>query len=118
MEFNYSKVSFHSFVHEIRFIIIFYIIGDWASTWYAMPYGEEFNPLPALILEHYGIFSLLVLKIILVFGLFFIFPIIKLFPAKWIFTKHVIEFLGILATVNNIMVVWYGNSFIQAMGWF
>ena len=117
MEFNYSRVSFHSFVYEVRFIIIFYIIGDWASTWYALPYGEEFNPLPALILEHYGIYSLLLLKIILILGLFFIFPLIKLFPVKWIFTKRVIEFLGIMATINNIMVVWYANSFIQAMGW-
>lgn len=112
-----SRVSFLSFVHEVRFIIIFYIIGDWASTWYALPYGEEANPIPAWILEQYGIFYLLVLKVVLILGLFLIYPLIKAFPVKWVFTKHFVELMGFMATINNIMVVWYGNSLIQAVGW-
>ncbi|MCQ1535272.1 hypothetical protein FTO70_06120 [Methanosarcina sp. KYL-1] len=112
----FSKDSFFYYLHEIRFIIVFYVIGDWASTYYAMPFGREFNPLPAMIIEKYGIFYLLILKIVLILSLFLLFPLIKKFPRKWVFTKHIIELLGVMATINNIMVIWYDNSLIQIMG--
>ena len=111
-----TRGSFSSYLYEIRFIILFYVIGDWASTVYALPQGIEYNPVPAMILENYGIYHLLLIKIGFIFLLFYVAPMIKTSAGRWALTKHIIEFVGIFVTVNNLMVVCYGNSLIQALG--
>lgn len=116
MNTYFSKAKFLEYIYEIRFIILFYVIGDLISTYYAMPVGQEFNPFPAMVIEKYGIFYLMVLKIGLILGFFFIFPGVAKYPRKWFFTKRIIELFGVLATVNNIMVILYQNSLIQAIG--
>ncbi len=108
--------SFSSYLYEIRFIILFYVIGDWASTVYALPSGMEYNPVPAMILENYGIYHLLLVKIGFILLLFYVAPIIRVSRGRWALTKHIIESVGIFVTANNLMVIWYGNSLIQALG--
>lgn len=92
------------------------MIGDWVSTVYALPFGEEYNSVPALILENYGIYHLLLIKIGFILLLFYIAPIIQVSRFRWNVTKHIIEFVGILVTINNLLVVFNGNSLIQALG--
>ena len=92
------------------------MIGDWASTVYALPFGSEYNSVPAMILENGGIYYLLLVKICFILLLYYIAPSIKISAFRWALTKHTIEFVGILVTINNLMVVWYGNSIIQAIG--
>jgi hypothetical protein len=111
-----NRGSFSSYLYEIRFIIIFYVIGDWASTVYALSQGTEYNPIPAMILENYGIYHLLLVKIGFILLLFYVAPMIKASGEKWDLTKHTIESVGIFVTINNLMVIWYGNSLIQAIG--
>lgn len=116
MEVHNIRGSFSSFLYEIRFIIFFYVIGDWASTVYALPQGTEYNPVPAMILENYGIYHLLFVKVGFIFLLFYAAPLIKTSVERWAFTKRIIESVGIFVTINNLMVIWYGNSLIQAIG--
>lgn len=116
MEVYNIRSSFSSYLYEIRFILLFYVIGDWASTVYALPFATEYNPVPAMILEHYGIYHLLLIKIGFVMLLFYAAPAIKVSKDRWDLTKRIIEFIGILVTVNNLMVIWSGNSLIQALG--
>lgn len=92
------------------------MIGDWASTVYALPFGEEYNSVPALILENYGIYHLLLIKIGFILLLFYIAPFIQVSRFRWNVTKHIIESVGILVTINNLLVVFNGNSLIQALG--
>jgi hypothetical protein len=92
------------------------VIGDWASTAFALPFGAEYNSVPAMILENYGIYYLLLVKIGFILLLFYISPLIKISQFRWDITKHVIEFIGIMVTINNLMVIFVGNSLIQAMG--
>jgi|NGEPerStandDraft_6_1074524.scaffolds.fasta_scaffold52535_3 hypothetical protein len=108
--------SFSSYLYEIRFIILFYVIGDWASTVFALPFGEEYNSVPAMILENYGIYHLLLIKVGFIFLLFYLAPVIKVSKYRWAITKHIIESVGILVTINNLMVIFNGNSLIQAIG--
>lgn len=108
--------SFSYFLYEIRFIILFYVIGDWASTVFALPFGEEYNSVPAMILENYGIYHLLLIKVGFIFLLFYLAPVIKVSKYRWAITKHIIESVGILVTINNLMVIFIGNSLIQAIG--
>jgi hypothetical protein len=69
-----------------------------------------------MILEYYGIYHLLLVKVGFIFLLFYVAPLIKTSSKRWTFTKHIIESVGIFVTANNLMVVWYGNSLIQALG--
>jgi hypothetical protein len=108
--------TFSSYLYEIRFIILFYVIGDWASTACALPFGVEYNSVPAMLLTNYGIYCLLLVKVGFILMLFYTAPVIKGSRYRWAFTKHIIESVGILATINNLMVIWYGNSLIQIIG--
>jgi hypothetical protein len=108
--------SFISYLYEVRYIILFYVIGDWASTVFALPFGTEYNSVPAMILENYGIYHLLLIKIGFILLLFFISPMIQISRIKWSITKHIIESIGILVTINNLLVIFIGNSLIQALG--
>jgi hypothetical protein len=110
------RSSFSSYLYEIRFIILFYVIGDWASTVYALPFATEFNPVPAMILENYGIYHLLLIKVAFVLLLFYAAPAIRVSKERWDLTKRIIEFIGILVTVNNLMVICNGCSLIQVLG--
>ncbi|MCO5380975.1 MAG: hypothetical protein NHB15_01615 [Methanosarcina barkeri] len=68
------RSSFSSYLYEVRFIILFYVIGDWTSTAYALPSGAEYNPVPAMILENYGIYHLLLIKMGFILLLFYVAP--------------------------------------------
>jgi hypothetical protein len=116
LEVYNTRGSFSSYIYEVRFIILFYVIGDWASTVYALPQGTEYNPVPAMILENYGIYHLLLVKLGFILMLFYAAPLIKTSVSRWIFTKRIIEFVGIFVTINNLMVIWSGISLIQAIG--
>jgi len=107
---------FISYLYDIRFIILFYVVGDWVSTVYALPFGVEYNTLPAMILEHYGVYYLLLPKIGIILALFYIAPMMKLVRYTWPILKHTIEFIGVLVTVNNLMVIFMGYSLVQAIG--
>jgi hypothetical protein len=110
------RSSFSSFLYEIRFIILFYVIGDWASTVYALPFATEFNPVPAMILENYGVYHLLLIKVVFVLLLFYMAPMLKVSKGRWALTKHIIESIGVLVTANNLLVITYGSSLIQVLG--
>jgi hypothetical protein len=110
------RQSFIPYLYEVRFIILFYVIGDWASTVYALPFGTEYNSVPAMILENFGIYHLLLIKIGFILLLFYLAPMIKVSKFRWAVTKHTIESIGIVVTINNLMVIFNGNSLIQAIG--
>jgi uncharacterized BrkB/YihY/UPF0761 family membrane protein len=116
LEVHNIRKSLIPYLYEVRFIILFYVIGDWASTVYALPFGTEYNSVPAMILENYGIYHLLLIKIAFILLLFYIAPTIQVSKFRWAITKHTIESIGILVTINNLLVVFNGNSLIQAIG--
>jgi hypothetical protein len=116
LEVHNFRKSFTSYLYEVRFIILFYVIGDWVSTVYALPFGSEYNSVPAIILQNFGIYHLLLIKIGFILLLFYIAPMIQVSKFRWAATKHIIEFIGIMVTVNNLLVVFNGSSLIQAFG--
>ena len=76
----------------------------------------EYNSLPAIILKNYGIYSLLLPKIGIILLLFYMSPKIKSVKYRWSLLKHIIEFIGIVVTINNLMVILVGYSLVQAIG--
>jgi hypothetical protein len=107
-----------SFLYESKFVILLYVIGDWLTTAIALPVGMEYNSVPAAILGRTGIGGLLVVKLIFMVALYWAYITwttddkIK----RWKYVKHFIEFVGIFAIINNLMVVTMGSSLIQIMG--
>jgi len=96
-----------------------YVIGDWATTAYALPVGAEYNYVPSLILVRAGIYGLLVAKFVFVILLYWGY-INWVSNNKqviyWKLLKHFIEIVGVFLVTNNLMVIMFGNSLIQVMG--
>ena len=63
---NCTNFSLRSILWEIRVIILFYVIGDWLSTAYALPNGQEGNILLSPLISTSGIYGLLLLKLLFV----------------------------------------------------
>lgn len=115
---NWQNVK--SFLYDSKFVILLYVIGDWTTTAYALPIGMEYNSIPAIILDKSGILGLLVIKLLFLVLLYWCYmrwvKSANVRMKHWNATKHFIELVGLFAVVNNLMVIFYGNSLIQVMG--
>jgi hypothetical protein len=119
-----KKYEFTSFLYDVRYIILLYIIGDISSTYYAinMQFGTEGNGILSSLFETYGMITTLVfLKTIFVLILYTVFlykdnhkKIIKVNNKKvtgWYLIKNYLIILGIIICMNNFYVIIY-NTFI------
>ncbi|NPE28546.1 hypothetical protein HNV12_11360 [Methanococcoides sp. SA1] len=98
-----------SFLHDIRYVLLFYIVGDILTTYIGINggYGFESNPL----LTSFGLTYLLKLLFLCLLGILYIRTIEM--PLLWDSTRHSVVLIGIFATANNLMVIYYGYSPIQ-----
>ena len=117
MGINWKNVK--SFLYESKFIILLYVIGDWATTVYALPVGVEYNSIPSLILARTGIYGLLFVKLVFMVLLYwgYVHWVSNNTQVKnWKIVKHFIEIVGVFVVTNNLMVIMFGNSLVQMMG--
>lgn len=110
-----------SFFREIRYIILFYILGDFITTMHALRYGFEENGLLATIMAEYGVWSLLLLKILFVGVVYYNYLTIKAANSRgmdllWSISKKGITFTGIFLVINNLFVIFGSYSLLQLMG--
>ncbi|WP_321417758.1 hypothetical protein [uncultured Methanomethylovorans sp.] len=115
-----TKFSLRSILWEIRVIILFYVIGDWLSTAYALPKGQEGNILLSPLISISGIYGLLLLKLLFVALLVFNLYILnnckhEIAPYLKEGLKSSVAILGIVLTMNNILVGLYNWSFLGYM---
>lgn len=115
-----TKSSLRSILWEIRVIILFYVIGDWLSTAYALPSGHEGNVLLSPFISISGIYGLLLLKLLFVGLLVMNFYILnncryEIAPYLKEGLKSSVAALGIVLTINNILVGLYDWSFLGSM---
>lgn len=115
-----TKSSLRSILWEIRVIILFYVIGDWLSTAYALPNGQEGNILLSPLISISGIYGLLLLKLLFVALLVFNLYILnnckhEIAPYLKEGLKSSVATLGIVLTINNILVGLYNWSFLGSM---
>ncbi|MBC7085166.1 MAG: hypothetical protein H5T43_02185 [Methanomethylovorans sp.] len=119
--FAHNIRNFPSFLMEIRYIILFYILGDFITTMHALQYGFEENKFLAAFMDAYGIWSLLFLKLLFILIVYYNYVSIKNANSKnmnllWTLSKKGIAFTGLFLMINNIMVIWYDYSLLQLMG--
>jgi hypothetical protein len=115
-----TNSSLRSILWEIRIIILFYVIGDWLSTAYALPNGQEGNILLSSFITNNGIYGLLLLKLLFAVLLVINFYVLnncrhEVVPYLKEGLKSSVAILGIVLTVNNILVGLYGWSFLGSM---
>ncbi len=100
-----------SFLHEIRHIIFFYIIGDLITTQGALRLGAyEANPF--LI----SFTTAVVLKLVFLVLLFVVYRSLQQRKLSWDICRHSIAGIGVIATVSNLLVILWGSSLFQLAG--
>lgn len=109
------KEELASFLFDVRYVILFYVLGDWLTTMYALEYGFEANLLPALVIAKYGIFHVLLLKFIFMVLLFRSYRVIRIFPWLWDFTRKTVAGIGLVVSVENFMVILLGSRFFHSL---
>jgi hypothetical protein len=117
---EHANSSLRSILWEIRIIILFYVIGDWLSTAYALPNGQEGNILLSPFISGSGIYGLLLLKLLFVGLLVANFYILnncrhEIAPYLKEGLKSSVAALGIVLTINNILVGLYDWSFLGSV---
>ncbi|MCD4703104.1 MAG: hypothetical protein K8R64_02175 [Methanosarcinaceae archaeon] len=113
--------SILQFLWEIRYIIIFYIVGDSITTIYALAYGYEANFFLAEIIFKYGIYSVFLLKLLFIALIFYNYKKLidldhSMAPLLWKGVKYSISTLGIFLTVNNLLIVYLNWSLLRIIG--
>ncbi len=109
------------FLMEIKYILLFYILGDFITTIHALRYGFEENGLLATIMAEYGVWSLLLLKILFIGLVYYNYLAIKAANSRWMdllwsMSKKGITFAGIFLVINNLFVIFGSYSLLQLMG--
>lgn len=108
-----QKGEIASFLYDVRYVILFYVLGDWLTTMYALEYGFEGNILPAIVIAKYGIFHVLLLKFLFMVLLYRAYRVIRNFPWLWDFTRKTVAGIGLVVSVENFMVILLGSRFFQ-----
>ncbi len=121
IEYGPGLQELTEFIYEAKYILLFYVIGDIITTFHALKYGFEENVFLAAMMEHFGMWSLLILKMIFVIIAYWNYHQIRIWDDSrahllWDVTKYLIVSVGIVLVVNNTMVICGFCSLLQLLG--
>jgi hypothetical protein len=107
-----------SFYAEVKYILLFYVFGDFFTTMYALQYGFEENSILSFVIENFGIWSLLTLKCSFLGLVYYNYLAIKSSDSKWLnlfwsASKKSIITVGAFLVLNNLLVIYGSYSLIQ-----
>lgn len=106
---SWKNISINDFFRDVRYILIFYVIGDLLTTFFALETGTgyEANFIIAGLLENYGYYSIVLLKLFFLSFCFADYLYLKSrgYCSMWNLTRHMIAILGILVVINNLLVI-------------
>ncbi len=111
------------FLHDARYIILLYIAGDFLTTFHALNngYGFEENGLLSGIMADNGIWSLLLIKMLILLVIYWNYRAIKTsvhsYAKKlWDFSRTGISLFGLILVINNMMVILVRLSLFEYLG--
>jgi hypothetical protein len=118
-----EKINLSEFLYEIRYVLLFYIIGDIITTMLPISSGlaQETNPFLAFIIENFGVVGLVGIKVLYILVLLMIreiwvrAPCIEWEPRNWCISLNIISTMGIFLVINNLMVYTHGYTMIQML---
>jgi hypothetical protein len=115
--FEYSVKDLFVFLSDIKYIILFYVFGDFLTTIGALNFGVEQNGFIAFVLAEFGLGGFLLLKLLFIVVVYLNHKLIRQCDLSWSSfmwntSKSVIAVLGIVLVVNNLMVMLTQTSLI------
>ncbi|MDA0524833.1 hypothetical protein [Methanococcoides alaskense] len=116
-----SVKEFNAFLYDIRYILVFYVLGDFITTAKALYCGVEANGFMALVMAEFGVWALFALKLVFVLIVYWIYKgsfssCDKQNNDIWAMMKGLITFVGVFLVVNNLLVIWGSFSILQLFG--
>lgn len=116
----YSLREFNSFLYDIRYILLFYVLGDFITTAQALSIGVEENGFLMLIIAEFGVWAFFALKIGFIFVVYWFYKDLMSSSSQmselWPMVKGAIAFVGVFLVVNNLMVIWGNFGILQLLG--
>ena len=109
------------FLYDIRYIIMFYVLGDFFTTAGALGYGVEENLFISYVLSEFGIWAFFGLKMLFIMIVYCVYKDIRKsgsVPSMQVLkaSKFIMTFAGIFLVVNNSLVMWGSFSLLQLLG--
>lgn len=107
-------VDLYRFLKDIKFVLLFYVIGDLLTTIYAIETGlaYEGNPFVSAFASIHGLYSIVVFKVFFILALLGSYAYIIRFSAKkhtqtfvWDALRHTLAIMGVLIILNNLLVM-------------
>lgn len=91
------------------------------TTLHALNYGVEENGFLVIIIAEFGIWSMLLLKMVFLSIVYWNYQVLNDPSTKWTtmiwdFSRKGIALVGLFLVVNNLMVIFMQNSLIQVLG--
>lgn len=116
-----SVKEFNDFLYDIRYILVFYVLGDFIITTKALNYGVEANGFMALVISEFGVWVLFALKLVFVLIVHWIYKDAFSSSKKektylWPMMRSLITSVGIFLVINNLLVIWGSFSLLQLLG--
>jgi hypothetical protein len=113
----------YRFLHDARYIILLYIVGDFLTTFHALNngYGFEENGFLSGIMAEHGLWSLLVVKLLILLVIYWSYRSIKAsvhsYAGKlWDISRLGIGLFGLVLVINNLMVIFVRLSLFEYLG--
>lgn len=114
----HAQISIRDFFYDIRYVFLFYVIGDISTTVFALEneLGYEANSIISFFLANYGYASLVLIKLLFLFVCFMDYIYLKKRDhlSTWNVTRHSVSLLGIMVVANNLLVIGGAGS---PLGW-
>ncbi|WP_214045027.1 DUF5658 family protein [Methanomethylovorans sp.] len=108
-------LDIYGFLKDIRFVLLFYVIGDLLTTIYAIQTGlaQEGNPVVSAFASMNGIYSIVLFKVFFIIALLGSHVYIMRSSAgrkqgqifAWNALRHTIAIMGIIIILNNLLVM-------------
>jgi hypothetical protein len=112
---------FIQFLADIKYIILFYVLGDFVTTYHALDYGLEENPFLLILMNEFGIWSMLMMKILFIGIIYWYYLTLmsteSLWKTQlWFASRSTVSMVGIFLVVNNLLVIFSKCSLVQILG--
>ena len=108
-------VDLYGFLRDIKFVLLFYVIGDLLTTIYAIETGlaQEGNPAVSTFASMHGLYSIILFKVFFLMALLGSYAyIIRSSKGKkqdqafaWNALRHTIAIMGVMIMFNNLLVM-------------
>lgn len=113
---QFKKIS--DFIWDVKYIIVFYVLGDFLTTAHALKYGFEKNAFLALVIDNYGVWSMFILKVLFLAIVYWNYSLLKESGSRWTdlmwtMSRKLIVFVGLFLVLNNLMVIFMECSLLQ-----